>query len=98
MVLPNYSQPLISLETDASGSWGCGARWGPRWLQWRWEESAQRWAIVSKELLHILFAVALWGGQWAERLVECHCDNMSVVTVVNSGRCRDPTLMHLLRC
>ena len=27
--------------------------------------------------------------------MECYCDNMSVVTV---GRCRDPTLMHLLRC
>ena len=32
-MMPNYSLPLISLETDASGSWGCGARWCPRWLQ-----------------------------------------------------------------
>ena len=35
---------------------------------------------------------------WSVRLVECHCDNMSVVTMVNSSHCRDPTLMHMLRC
>ena len=30
--------------------------------------------------------------------VECYCDNAAVVAVVNSGRSRDNTMMHLLRC
>ena len=97
-MMPNYSLPSIRLETDASGSWGCGAKWGSKWLQWRWEGSSQDWAIAPKELLPILFAIAIWGSQWAGSLVECHCDNMAVVAVINSGRCKDPTLMHLLRC
>ena len=23
----------VSMESDASGSWGCGAIWGAKWLQ-----------------------------------------------------------------
>ena len=30
--------------------------------------------------------------------MECRCDNMAVVSVVNSGRAKDEVLMHLLRC
>jgi hypothetical protein len=37
-------------------------------------------------------------GMGRGRHIECHCDNMAVVAVVNSGRSRDKTLMHLLRC
>ena len=97
-MMPIYSKPSVRLESDASGSWGCGAKWGSRWLQWRWEGSSQDWEIAPKELLPILFAVAIWGSQWAGSLVECHCDNMAVVMVVNAGCCKDPMLMHLLRC
>ena len=97
-MMPNYSLPSIRLETDASGSWGCGAKWGSKWLQWRWEGSSQDWATATKELLPILFAIAIWVSQWAGSLVECHCDNMVVVSMINSGRCKDPTLLHLLRC
>ena len=28
--------PDITIATDASGSWGCGAVWGARWLQLQW--------------------------------------------------------------
>ena len=30
--------------------------------------------------------------------MECQCDNMAVVVVINSGRSRDKVIMHLLRC
>ena len=97
-MMPRLSMPAIPLETDASGTWGCGARWGPLWFQWKWDGLAPTWPISPKELLPILFAVAVWGVHWGGRLVECHCDNMAVVSVVNSGRSQDSTLMHLLRC
>jgi hypothetical protein len=56
------------------------------------------WQIAPKELVPILFAMVIWGKSWAGKQVECLCDNMSVVVVVNAGRAKDDTLMHLLRC
>ena len=97
-MMPRSSWPSLSLETDASGGWGCGSHWGSQWFQWQWVGPAVEWPISPKELLPILFAVAVWGAQWGGRLVECRCDNMAVVSVVNSGRSQDKTLMHLLRC
>ena len=92
--------PAIPLETDASGSWGCRAHWGSWWLQWKWEGPSIEWPISPKELLPILFAVVVWGEHWRGGgwLVECHCDNMAVVAVVNSSWSQDNTLMYLLRC
>ena len=46
----------------------------------------------------ILFVLVVWGRQWVGRRVECQCDNMAVVVVINSGRSRDKVIMHLLRC
>ena len=37
-------------ETDASGSQGCGARFGQHW---KWEVSSESWQISPKELLWI---------------------------------------------
>ena len=31
-------------------------------------------------------------------MVECQCDNMAVVAVVNAGYSRDKSMMHLMRC
>ena len=42
--------------------------------------------------------MVVWGRQWSGQRVECHCDNVAVVTVINSGRAKDKVLMHLLRC
>ena len=86
--------PLVS---DASRSWGCGAHLGTSWFQWKWEGPAVEWDIAAKELLPIILALTVWGKQWAGKRVECLCDNMSVVAVVNAGRTKDKTLMHLLR-
>jgi hypothetical protein len=89
------STPLVS---DASGSWGCGAFWGTKWLQWQWDGPSKEWAIAPKELLPILFALVIWGRMWVGCRIECYCDNMAVVAVINSGRAKDRSLMHLLRC
>jgi len=97
-MMPSALPETVPLVSDASGSWGCGAHWGPRWFQWKWEGPAVEWQIAPKELLPILFSMVIWGKCWAGRRVECRCDNMAVVAVVNSGRAKDRTLMHLLRC
>ena len=44
------------------------------------------------------FSVVVWGRQWVGRRLECLCDNMAMVAVINSGRSKDRTIVHLLRC
>ena len=97
-MLPNPAMEIIELESDASGSWGCAARWGPHWLQWQWSKKAQSWHIAPKEFLPILLACTVWGREWSGKLIRCHCDNMAVVEVINSRDSRDKEMMHLLRC
>ena len=77
-LMPQVSQPTVSIESDASGSWGCGARWDSQWLQWKWCGQAPEWPISPKELLPILFSVAVWGHWWSGQQVVCHCDNIHV--------------------
>ena len=54
--------------------------------------------ITAKEMLPIVLAVAVWGGQWQGKTVRCWCDNAAVVAAVKSGWCKNKHAMHLLRC
>ena len=59
--------PEHCIQTDASGSWGCGAFWDNHWLQWCWP---QKWAhhnIMVKELIPIVLSCVVWGRQLAGR-------------------------------
>ena len=53
--------------------------------------------ISTKKVIPIVFAVAVWGRHWGGRVVECHCDNMAVVSVINIGSSRDKVMMQLMR-
>ncbi len=92
--------PSFEIWSDASGGWGCGARWECKWFQVQWSD----WpffansSIAAKELLPIIVAVAIWGHHWGGSVVMCHCDNEGVVATIKGGYCRDPTLAHMLRC
>ena len=90
---------------DVSGSFGCGAVWGKRWLQAEWSktyaEAPQEWGedgITLKELVPIIMSCAIWGPQWRQSSILVHCDNEGAVAVVNSGYSRVEKIMHLLRC
>ena len=72
-LMPQVFQPTVSIESDASGSWGCGAHWDSQWLLWKWCGQAPEWPIFPKELLPILFSVAVWGHWWSGQRVVCHC-------------------------
>ena len=55
--------------------------------------------IVSqpkKELLPIILAAAIWGYAWKGKAVLCHCDNVAVVTIINTGTSKEPEAMALL--
>ena len=60
----------ITIETDASGSWGCGARWGSWWLQWKWKGTVKDELLSTKELSPIVFTIVVWGSHWGGTDVE----------------------------
>jgi len=39
------------LQTDASGSWGCGSTFNGYWFQWKWPPEWSPIPIMAKELL-----------------------------------------------
>ena len=87
----------IHLFTNASSSFGYGACWGAKWLQYPWPSEAIGLSIAVKELVPILMAGVLWGDTWRNKHVLVHCDNQAVVEVVNSSSSKDANLAQLLR-
>ena len=96
-----FGPPRARLQTDASGSWGCGAldvtegtwrgfavRWSPKWREM---------AIAPKEMFPIVAALLLWGDRWAGGTLLVESDNSTVVAACNRGTSRDAALMRLVR-
>ena len=95
-VLPPQA-PSYYLTSDASGSWGCSAIFNNLWIQLPWPGEWAQMSIAPKEPAPIVFAVALWGPQWAGSKVCSQCDNTAVVCAINKKSARDPVLSRLLR-
>ncbi len=86
------------IQTDASGSWGCGGFLNGLWFQWQWPATWSPLAIMAKELVPIVIACAIWGHHLKHKVVLFQCDNMSVVAAVQKGSSKETFVMHLLRC
>ena len=97
-ILPSPHPPVHEVTSDASGSWGCSAWSNNSWFQYQWTETAADIHISFRELFAVLLACATWGGGWRGARVRCRCNNMAAVQCVARRTCRDPPLMHLLRC
>lgn len=89
--------PDITVTSDASGSWGCGAFCDQKWFSIQWGGCWKDIHITIKELLPIVVASALWGREWSGKQILFHCDNAAVVAIVNSGRSKHPLAMHYTR-
>jgi len=87
----------VSLASDASGSWGCGAWCGTEWFQLQWKGESQNLQIAVKELIPILIASFLWGRKWGKHNVLVYCDNEAVVHVLNKRYSKDPYMAHMIR-
>ena len=54
---------VVTLTSDASGTWGCGAfNSEGEWFQLEWPDKWRDIDIIVKELLHIVVALALGRG------------------------------------
>lgn len=54
-------------------------------------------SINWREMKALVTAAAVWGPTWHGKRVVFHCDNECVVHVVNSGTCKSPAIMALVR-
>ena len=86
----------ITVYSDASGSWGCGALCQQKWFNFPWSAQLQTCSIAVKELVPVVVAAALYSSQWRGKIVTFRADNIAVVEVLNSTSCRDSHLMHLV--
>jgi hypothetical protein len=87
-----------SMFSNASGSWGCGAWFNTKWFQLQWDERTEGANIAVKEIIPIVIAVVLRGHRWKRSRVFAHCENTSLVAVINSHYSKDNRLMQMLRC
>ena len=95
---PTPRPPDVYIETDASGSWGCGAQFNNLWFQLQWSTEWKPMDIMAKELVPIVLSCAVWGPLLPRKILEFKCDNQSLVEAINKGSSKEPVVMHLLRC
>ena len=48
-------------------------------------------------MLNIWVALQVWAPNWMAKTVEIHCDNAAVVSVLETGRTKDPILVAISR-
>ena len=70
----------MSVTSDASGSWGCGAyTQSGEWFQLEWPDEWLNINIAAKEMVPIAVAAALWGRSWRGQHILFRSDNEAVV-------------------
>ena len=89
--------PDLVVSSDASGSHGFRAPWRTEWFCTSWFFLHMRLCIASLELVPNVVAAHIWGCAWFRLRVQFLCDNIAVVSVLNSGTSKSPDVMHLLR-
>ena len=92
----------IDMYTDSSANkeLGCGGKCGRHWFmqQWEWKFMEQHNPSINYlELYAVTCAILLWTEQYKNRSILIHCDNMSVVNMVNNTTSRCKNCMVLLR-
>ena len=96
------SSPDLQLFTDASGSHGYGGYLNGIWFQATWLPQhllnpTMGIRIDWQELFAIYIACYLWGPSWSGKHICMWCDNLPVVSIINSKRSKSPRIMDLVR-
>lgn len=86
----------LHLFTDASNV-GFGGYYGNKWFADSWPSEFESYHINIKELFPIVLAVEFWGKDFSNQCIMFHCDNMTVVHVINKQTSKDKIMMALIR-
>ena len=96
--ITKWTSPDAAFSTDACLA-GCGGVCDDQYLHGVFPPfiSEQNLDISSLELLTVFVALKLWGARSTGLPITFRCDNEAAVTVVNTGRCRNPFMNSCLR-
>ena len=89
--LYNHKPIHATLELDACLT-GFGGRCGRYVYQLPIVRDFMNWSIVHLKMGNILIAIRLFKPLWSTRKVLIKCDNEAVVSVLKTGKTRDPYL------
>ena len=95
--LPTPRPSDVYIETDASGSWGCGALFNNLWFQLHWSTEWKPIDIMARELCYRLKLCCL-GPLLPRKILEFNCSIQGLVEAIAKGSSKEPVVMHLLRC
>ena len=70
---------------------------GNRWFGDVWSETWKQYHITVKELFPIVLSLEFWADQLQNQCIIFHCDNSSIVQVINKQTSKEKTLMNLVR-
>lgn len=90
----------VHMYSDSSFK-GYGASYGSYWIQGIWPDSWKRnpkkFHINVLEMYPILALVETFGNKFRNSVVRFHCDNSTVVSVINKQTSRDDVIMVMVR-
>ena len=92
-------QPLFSVFTDACDD-AAGGSFGLDWFYFNWNQDlpeASFLHINEKEILAVVLAAQRWAKLWVNRRIVLQSDNMTVVSSLNRGTCKNKLVMQCLR-
>ena len=92
----------INFATDASANplLGAGGVCGAEWFVLQWDEdfmTTQRPSINYLELFAVMVGILAWLKFYQNREIILHCDNQSIVSMVNKTTSKCPNCMVLIR-
>ena len=90
------SSDSLNLYTDAYDIL-FGGVFDNKWFTCQWPESFTHFHINMKEAFAIFAAISTWGHLLHNKQILFFCDNMAVVSVWNSGSCKDTNIMKVIR-
>jgi hypothetical protein len=89
--------PDLSARSDASGSIGFGLICGTKWTAGTWTKQQKALNIAVLELVPLVVAAKLWGGEWTRRRILFQTDNDAIVKCAKSWLPKDDHLTKLFK-
>ena len=89
----------LSLFTDASDI-GMGGVFDDKWFSTTWplHFSGDNCSTNFQELFAIFTAITIWADMLSNKQILIHCDNQTIVSVINAGTCKSSTtIMTVIR-
>ena len=91
------SEEVLTLETDSSGSWGCGAVLLGEYFSIPWNSNIPRGNLALLELYPVVVATHVWAEKLANKRLIIRSDNMATVHIINKLKSSDSFTMTLVR-